>query len=214
MSLFDEIKKILNHKQSLVCLLIDEVESIAFSRGAVSGMFRMLCYEYNKLNWLFFLANEPSDSLRVVNAVLTQLDQIRHYPNLIVLTTSNLTSSIDPAFIDRADITQFIDHPSHLAIFKIYMSSIDALIQADIISKSTVPGNWSVACCDSDIEFNGKNEISNLVAISCGLSGRNLRKIPFLAYSLHIKNIGTVTFNDFVEAMRQAVIKHKANSIA
>lgn len=48
MTLFDEIKKILNHKQSLVCLLIDEVESIAFSRGAVSGKFRILCYEYNK----------------------------------------------------------------------------------------------------------------------------------------------------------------------
>lgn len=169
----------------------------------------------NKIN---ISANEPSDSLRVVNAVLTQLDQIRHYPNLIVLTTSNLTSSIDPAFIDRADITQFIDHPSQLAISKIYISSIDALIQSDIISKSTVPENWSVACCESnllesDVEFNGKNEVINLVAISCGLSGRSLRKIPFLAYSLHIKNIGTVTLCDFVEAMQKAVIQHKSNSI-
>lgn len=167
---------------------------------------------------MIYLANEPSDSLRVVNAVLTQLDQIRHYPNLIVLTTSNLTSSIDPAFIDRADINQFIGHPSQLAISKIYMSSINALIQSDIISKSTVPDNWSVTCdlsnfLESDVEFNGKNEIRNLVEISCGLSGRSLRKIPFLAYSLHIKNIGTVTFIDFVEAMRKAVIKHKENSI-
>lgn len=149
---------------------------------------------------------------------MTQLDQIRHFPNLIVLTTSNLTSAIDPAFIDRADIVQLIDHPSQLAIFKIYMSSIDALIRSDIISKGTVPDNWSLACSESnffksDIEFIGKNEISNLVAISCGLSGRSLRKIPFLAYSLHIKNAGMVTFNDFVDAMQKAVIKHKGNSI-
>lgn len=38
MKLFDEIRKVLEHKQSLVCLLIDEVESIAFARDTVSGI--------------------------------------------------------------------------------------------------------------------------------------------------------------------------------
>ena len=40
---------------------------------------------------------EPGDSVRVVNALLTQLDQIRRLKNVIVLTTSNITEAIDLA---------------------------------------------------------------------------------------------------------------------
>jgi SpoVK/Ycf46/Vps4 family AAA+-type ATPase len=47
---------------------------------------------------------EPSDAIRAVNALLTQLDQLRRFPNVMVLTTSNITEAIDVAFVDRADI--------------------------------------------------------------------------------------------------------------
>ena len=47
---------------------------------------------------------EPSDALRVVNALLTQLDRLKQRHNVLVLTTSNLPSAIDAAFVDRADI--------------------------------------------------------------------------------------------------------------
>lgn len=77
-------------------------------------------------------ANEPSDSLRVVNAVLTQLDQLRMYPNILVLTTSNLTSTIDLAFIDRADLKQFIGEPSVEAIYEIFSMAIQELISVRI----------------------------------------------------------------------------------
>lgn len=39
-----------------------------------------------------------------MNALLTQLDQLRRFPNVMVLTTSNITEAIDVAFVDRADI--------------------------------------------------------------------------------------------------------------
>lgn len=39
-----------------------------------------------------------------MNALLTQLDGLRRFPNAMVLTTSNLTQAIDVAFVDRADI--------------------------------------------------------------------------------------------------------------
>lgn len=52
--MFATIKEVSEDPESLVIVLIDEVESIAYSRDSVS-------------------AQEPSDSLRVVNAVLTQL---------------------------------------------------------------------------------------------------------------------------------------------
>lgn len=54
LKLFTTIKEVAEDPASLVIILIDEVESIAYSRDSVS-------------------AQEPSDSLRVVNAVLTQV---------------------------------------------------------------------------------------------------------------------------------------------
>ena len=35
--------------------------------------------------------SEPSDAVRVVNALLTQLDVIKQYPNVLILTTSNVS---------------------------------------------------------------------------------------------------------------------------
>jgi len=38
--------------------------------------------------------SEPSDALRVVNALLTQLDKLKHRKNVLVLTTSNISEAI------------------------------------------------------------------------------------------------------------------------
>lgn len=110
MKLFTTIKEVAEDPASLVIILIDEVESIAYSRDSVSSQ-------------------EPSDSLRVVNAVLTQLDQLRAHSNVLVLTTSNLSGSIDLAFVDRADLKQHVGFPSTIAIFHIFKSAIDELIK-------------------------------------------------------------------------------------
>lgn len=57
-------------------LTTDEVESLTVARsGALTG-------------------NEPSDALRVVNALLTQLDKLKTHRNVLVMTTSNLAGSI------------------------------------------------------------------------------------------------------------------------
>lgn len=70
-------------------LPLDEVESLTAARkSALSG-------------------NEPSDAIRVVNALLTQIDHLRDYSNVLILTTSNITEAIDLAFVDRADIKQY-----------------------------------------------------------------------------------------------------------
>ena len=64
---------------------------------------------------------ECSDSIRMVNTLLvmphlitpsqTQLDTLRASPNVLVLATSNLTGSIDLAFVDRADMKQYVGLP-------------------------------------------------------------------------------------------------------
>jgi len=61
--MFTKIQDYIEDPQALVCVLIDEVESLTHARqSSLAG-------------------TEPSDSLRVVNALLTQIDQIRRYGN-------------------------------------------------------------------------------------------------------------------------------------
>lgn len=110
LKLFTSIREVAEDSNSLVMILIDEVESIAFARNSLSS-------------------SEPSDSMRVVNAVLTQLDQLQRYSNILVLTTSNLSGTLDSAFIDRADLKQFVDYPSPVAIFHIFKSAISEMIK-------------------------------------------------------------------------------------
>ena len=58
---------------------------------------------------------------------------------MIILTTSNITGAIDLAFVDRADIKQYIGPPSSSAIYGIYLSCIQELMRVslygDIFSK-------------------------------------------------------------------------------
>ena len=56
--LFSKIIELVEDPKSLVCVLIDEVESLTKARSSANSC-------------------EPSDALRVVNALLTQLDQIK-----------------------------------------------------------------------------------------------------------------------------------------
>lgn len=109
--MFIKIKEIVEDPNILVCVLIDEVESLAHARDQCIS------------------ANEPSDSIRVVNAVLTQIDQIKRYSNVLILATSNMTGSIDLAFVDRADIKQYLGLPTANAIFQIYYSCVKELLK-------------------------------------------------------------------------------------
>ena len=54
--------------RALVCVLIDEVESLAAARNRGGS-------------------SEPGDATRVVNAVLTQLDNIKRMRNVLILTS-------------------------------------------------------------------------------------------------------------------------------
>jgi SpoVK/Ycf46/Vps4 family AAA+-type ATPase len=79
-----------------------------------------------------------------VNALLTQIDQLKHHKNVIVLATSNITGAIgmnylfsdklDLAFVDRADIKQYVGPPSVSARYQIMVSSLNELMRVGIIS--------------------------------------------------------------------------------
>ncbi|KAE8597331.1 hypothetical protein XENTR_v10016429 [Xenopus tropicalis] len=187
--MFQKIHELINDKEALVFVLIDEVESLTAARKASRA------------------GTEPSDAIRVVNAVLTQIDHIKRYPNVVILSTSNLTEKIDVAFTDRADIKQYIGPPSPAAIFKIYLSCIEELMKCQII----YPKQQLLTLRDLEIIGFLENNISKLSLQlneisrkSEGLSGRVLRKLPFLAHALYLQS-PTVTIERFLWALSLAV---------
>jgi len=58
------------------------------------------------------------------------------YPNVVILTTSNITNAIDNAFLDRADIRQYIGLPSVDGIYQILYSCVIELIKVKMLFKS------------------------------------------------------------------------------
>ncbi|KAL2713202.1 pachytene checkpoint protein 2 [Vespula squamosa] len=192
MKLFEELKTLHNDSNRLVCILIDEVESLAHVRkSCVNG-------------------TEPTDSIRVVNALLTQLDQMKHYPNVLILTTSNMTEAIDLAFVDRADIKQYIGHPTEDSIYKIYSACIKELMRTGLIEQEQLFNLAYLKTHGYEETYETKRclmllEISKQ---SFGLSGRTLKKIPFLAKALFIHSKKS-TLAQFLRAMHYAIEKQK-----
>lgn len=188
MRLFQKIQDLLSDPYCLVFVLIDEVESLTVARSASMA------------------GNEPSDAVRVVNALLTQIDFIRRWPNVLILTTSNLAESVDAAFLDRADLKQYIPPPSPYAVYSIYLSCIKELQRASVLDATqcsllTDPRGINPA----------KDHLSAQLLIisqkSVGLSGRTLRKMPVLADSF-CQHQELVTVEDFLNALAHVVDDH------
>jgi len=75
--LFENIALSLEEEEdTFVCVFVDEIETIAARRErALNG-------------------NEPFDAIRAVNALLTGLDKLRSYPNVVTICTSNLVNAL------------------------------------------------------------------------------------------------------------------------
>ena len=165
MKLFQHINDLVDDEEALVCVLIDEVESLTAARtGAMSG-------------------SEPSDAIRVVNALLTQIDQLKERENVLILTTSNISEAIDLAFVDRADIKQYIGLPNAQARYDILVSCVNELSRVGIIS-----GKQFLRTSSKRIFSPSKVEalLMQVAAVAVGLSGRSLRKIPFQAHAFFV----------------------------
>ncbi|KAG9051015.1 hypothetical protein FS837_000123 [Tulasnella sp. UAMH 9824] len=172
--LFASVTEMIEEEGTFVVLLIDEVESLTAARaGAMSG-------------------NEPSDALRVVNALLTQLDKLKHRKNVLVMTTSNLVDAIDTAFIDRADIVQYVGLPPQEAIYGIIQSCINELIRAKIIAPVRIlDASYSEVSApdypsDQEPTLRASRRLWELAGKCQGMSGRTLRRLPVLAHARHI----------------------------
>jgi len=182
--LFASVNDLCEEDDCFVVVLIDEVESLTAARaGAMAG-------------------TEPSDALRVVNALLTQLDKLRHKKNVLVMTTSNLAKAIDSAFIDRADIVQYVDLPPREAIYEILRTCLMELMKKGIVGPLEIPtvaqatmySKTTTDFISDETSAPNSRERSNragsrLFQLSekCrGMSGRTLRRLPVLAHTSYI----------------------------
>jgi SpoVK/Ycf46/Vps4 family AAA+-type ATPase len=187
--LFDKLNALASNSSALVFVLIDEVESLATARSAAAS------------------GSDPSDAIRVVNALLTQIDSIRRHKNVVIMATSNLTECIDVAFLSRADIRQFVGPPSERARYAILKSCIDELVDKGLVQ----PGYDLL-----DIEDCGKFDATMIATFkstvvlrqaaqaSGGFSGRILRRLPFLAFVFG-RLQGPTSLDQFLQALLLAI---------
>ena len=194
---------------SLVCVLIDEVESLASSRNNSSG-------------------SDPSDAMRAVNSLLTSLDRLRSFPNVLVLATTNITGFIDAAFLDRVDLKLRIDLPILRARYEILRSCVEELIRVGILvtpSRNAIGGIFADFATISEgdkLDFDNSNDNENMVLLNCarraeGFSGRSLRRLPLQAHSqfichrnLRIDEVSTLIF---LRALSQAIDSEQKSSL-
>ena len=155
----------------LIFVLLDEVESLTAARqAAVSG-------------------NEPSDAIRAVNALLTHLDALKHHPNVMVMATSNISQAIDVAFLDRADIKAYIGPPSAAARYAILRSGVNELARAGVLDAPVGPRPAADPATEGGAGAAGlaaptaEALLREVCEGSEGISGRSLRKLPFLAHA-------------------------------
>ncbi|MEJ1275877.1 thyroid hormone receptor interactor 13 [Cricetulus griseus] len=148
------------------------------------------------------------DKEALVFVLIDEVGTHRH-SNVVILTTSNITEKIDVAFVDRADIKQYIGPPSTAAIFRIYLSCLEELMKCQII----YPRQQLLTLRELEMIGFIENNVSKLSLLlseisrkSEGLSGRVLRKLPFLAHALYIQ-APSVTIEGFLQALSLAVDK-------
>lgn len=156
---------------------------------------------------------EPSDSIRAVNAVLTALDRLRRAPNALVLTTSNVTGAIDGAFVDRADLKRYVGPPSARATYAVLCGALDELMLRGAVAPSEVlftlrvleGANWD----DSPASRSSlRLWAAARAAADARLSGRALRRLPFLARALHCAPGRVPALPVFLEALHAALAQH------
>jgi hypothetical protein len=191
--LFGHIRELCEDEDGLVVLLIDEVESLTAARkAAVSG-------------------SEPSDAVRVVNAVLTAIDSFRTRKNVLLLTTSNVSEAIDVAFVDRADIKAYVGPPGTRARYDILASCVRELVRVGIVAldgsladagaakvlvtgtpAGDVPmaGGAGASPSGAGVDAGMSGLLWRAAAEAGGFSGRTLRKLPLQAHAMFVRSEG------------------------
>nr|CAD2183832.1 unnamed protein product [Meloidogyne enterolobii] len=184
--LFSKIEELAERTDRLIFVLIDEVESLTIGRETA------------------FSGNDPTDSIRAVNAMLTQLDRLKRFSNVFIICTSNIERALDAAFVDRIGLSLYFKSPTLEVINSILTNCVDEMkrVKGLFANNGGQPDWWTE---------NLENEIFKKISSNCQkakLSGRALRKLPTIAYSIAAQNLdendygsegsSNITFPEFI----------------
>ncbi|PIO62521.1 hypothetical protein TELCIR_15916 [Teladorsagia circumcincta] len=184
--MFDQIDELAEDDRCMVFVLIDEIESLGMSRDASTSR------------------GDPADSIRAVNALLTQIDRIRRRTNVIVLCTSNMEGCLDRALLDRADVVRHVGQPSANALYSILAKCVDELIRIGlVVSDQQLPSIRELKTVES--ECSPGRELMELATLALGLSGRSIRQVPALAWSKADED--TVSLSTCLSLFREAIME-------
>lgn len=187
MKQFSKIRDVADDPECLVFVLIDEIESVASQRSNIDS------------------GTEPTDSIRVVNAILTQLDSLKRYPNILVLSTSNLVQKIDSALLDRADLKEYIPLPGVKVLQKILATATIELVEKGILSG---PNELSSAQLESALVNVAEK------AQKAKISGRSIKKLPFLAcLPSGTGSFETLSIEQFILKLEESVEMYASSSL-
>ena len=194
--------------ERFICVLIDEVESIAFSR------------EYSTNN------GEAQDSLRATNSLLTGLDRAKGLANVIFLCTSNMPDSLDMAFLDRCGLRIAVNPPSTASQYTILRGRIQKLIdQGHVSSEKSLP-LYKEALVESlaDEDGPGAKILAILKLINSGngglpggISGRSLTQLPELAILRYLRGedcdieLALAFIKRFVLSQQSQAVEHRGH---
>lgn len=193
-TLFQMVKDmVLDDPDALVCVLIDEVESLAASRDNNSS-------------------GDPSDAMRAVNSLLTSLDKLKPYPNVLVMATTNLhlTGSVDAAFVDRCDLLLQIKMPPVKARYIIFRSCIQELVRVGILKMENAKDSFITSYCEDQASHSENDVSSKLLACATsaeGLSGRSLRRLPLQTHAKYLRKSPSQVASsmEFLDALSKAI---------
>ena len=209
---FAQVIDLAKSGDDLVCVLIDEVETIAGSREHALA------------------SHEVGDACRATTQLLTALDKLRAFPNVLVFCTCNFIGAIDNAFVDRADIKQEVQVPSSIAAYEILRSSFnDLIIQKKILVEDHETDREKTPSSNGNqtiVEVNGPGhfprywpayhsspaldpttptaKMLQCSAACSGLSGRVLRRLPCLAIAKYTY-FKTVYLHEALDALLMTI---------
>ncbi|KAF2094160.1 thyroid receptor-interacting protein 13 [Rhizodiscina lignyota] len=207
--LFDDIATMAEEDdgENLVCVLFDEVETLARARE---------------------LTGDTPDAMRVTNQLLTCLSNIKEKPNILVLCTSNLFGVLDKAFLDRCDVVQEIPGPGQGAAYVIFAQCLNTLLDIGQVVFPDLCDVHYVENCGSckrrlqprfpnpsevrvrfrDLLSTPQNYLWRIAEASVGLSGRNMRRLPVQALTKYTY-ITPRTVQEALSALHRLVTEEK-----
>jgi len=132
--LFDRTLPDLAGRGAPTIVLLDEVESLAVSRGGAS------------------LETNPVDVHRATDAVLAGVDQVaRACPNLTFVATTNHSVGVDAAFLSRADLIEDLALPNAAAVEQILRDTLAHVVGSAGLDGAKL-GPLAKACVDAGLD--------------------------------------------------------------